>query len=179
MRFSVAAAVLASAGFVAAQSSTSSASSSTSTSSCQAANIVTACVDGIKPRTEGCGGNDWDCLCSAYTDLLTCYNNCPNDQTRSSVQNQVTQFCNAANANKSTSSSSSGSATVTATSASSAATATATASASGTSASNFDSFSGETSSASASGSSSTGAAVPMHVPAGGALGLAIGIAAML
>ncbi|KAK7732803.1 hypothetical protein SLS57_000746 [Botryosphaeria dothidea] len=177
MRFSVAAAVLASAGFVAAQSSTSSASSSTSTSSCQAANIVTACVDGYKSRTEGCGGNDWDCLCSVYTDLLTCYNNCPNDPTRSSVQNQVTQFCNAANANKSTSSSSSGSATVTATSASSAATATA--SASGTSASNFDSFSGETSSASASGSSSTGAAVPMHVPAGGALGLAIGIAAML
>ncbi|KAL1629189.1 hypothetical protein SLS56_005524 [Neofusicoccum ribis] len=60
--------------------------------------IVEACVSGIKPRTEDCGGNDWSCLCSAYTDLLTCYNNCPNDPTRSSVNNQVTQFCAAAKA---------------------------------------------------------------------------------
>ncbi|EKG21565.1 hypothetical protein MPH_01073 [Macrophomina phaseolina MS6] len=177
MRFAVAATVLATVGFTAAQSSTSSAASSSSTSSCQAANIVEACVASIKPRTEACGGVDWDCQCTAYTDLLTCYNNCPNDPTRSSVQNQVTQFCNAANANKSTSSSSSASATASGTSTSAA---TASASASGTAtSSNFDSFSGETSSASASSSSSTGAAVPVHIPAGGALGLAIGIAAML
>ncbi|KAL1624458.1 hypothetical protein SLS54_003799 [Diplodia seriata] len=160
-----------------------SAASSSSSSDCDASNIVDACVAGIKPRTEACGGNDWSCLCSAYTDLATCYNNCPNDPTRSSVQNQVTQFCAAAKANSSSSSKSSGSATATSSSSgSSSATgssSSASASGSSTSSGDFDSFSGETSTASSSSSSSTGAAAPMHVPAGGALGLALGIAAML
>ncbi|KAL1636431.1 hypothetical protein SLS58_009784 [Diplodia intermedia] len=158
-----------------------SAASSSSSSDCDASNIVDACVAGIKPRTEACGGNDWSCLCSAYTDLATCYNNCPNDPTRSSVQNQVTQFCAAAKA--STSSKASGSATATSSSSGSAtatgSSASASASGSSTSSGDFDSFSGETSTASSSSSSSTGAAAPMHVPAGGALGLALGIVAML
>lgn len=36
------------------------------------------------------------CLCDNYTNKLTCYNNCMSSQDRAPVQNQVTQFCLAA-----------------------------------------------------------------------------------
>ena len=65
---------------------------------CAAQNIVDACVSGYKNRIDACNknGNDWICLCDVYTDVLTCYNNCPDSNERSPVQNQVTSFCTAA-----------------------------------------------------------------------------------
>ncbi|KAL1646975.1 hypothetical protein SLS61_007572 [Didymella pomorum] len=65
---------------------------------CAAQNIVDACVSGYKGRIDACNknGNDWICLCDVYTDVLTCYNNCPDSNERSPVQNQVTSFCTAA-----------------------------------------------------------------------------------
>lgn len=35
-------------------------------------------------------------MCDVYTNVLTCYNNCPKSNERPPVQNQVTQFCQAA-----------------------------------------------------------------------------------
>jgi len=65
---------------------------------CQAQNIVDACVDSYQSRIDGCNSkpNDYICLCDVYTDVLVCYNNCPDSNAKSPVQNQVTQFCQAA-----------------------------------------------------------------------------------
>jgi len=95
MRFITALAVLASASYAAAQTATSSAIPA-ATGKCDAQNIVDACVAGIKPQIQACGGNDWMCLCTQYTNLLTCYNNCPGIPEQAPVQNQVTSFCTAA-----------------------------------------------------------------------------------
>lgn len=65
---------------------------------CNAQNIVDACVSGYQDRIAGCqkNSNDWICLCDVYTDVLTCYNNCPDSNEKPPVQNQVTQYCTAA-----------------------------------------------------------------------------------
>lgn len=94
MRFA-AVAILASAAAVAAQTS-SPVPTSTGEKTCDAQNIVDACKATIQTEIDKCKGNDWMCLCDNYTNLLTCYNNCPDSAEKSPVQNQVTQFCNAA-----------------------------------------------------------------------------------
>ncbi|KAF9693561.1 hypothetical protein EKO04_008136 [Ascochyta lentis] len=65
---------------------------------CQAQSIVDACVAGYQDRIEKCNdnSNDWICLCDVYTYVLTCYNNCPDSNEKPPVQNQVTQYCTAA-----------------------------------------------------------------------------------
>ena len=39
---------------------------------------------------------DYSCLCTQYQNLLTCYNNCPNDPGVGTVQQQREQYCDAA-----------------------------------------------------------------------------------
>ncbi|KAF2794346.1 hypothetical protein K505DRAFT_324850 [Melanomma pulvis-pyrius CBS 109.77] len=73
------------------------------TSACNAQNIVDACRTGIETEIDKCKANDWICLCDNYTNLLTCYNNCPDSLDRSPVQNQVTSYCLAAEPLKSAS----------------------------------------------------------------------------
>lgn len=65
---------------------------------CAAQNIVDACVAGYQDRIKGCEkkANDWICMCDVYNDVLTCYNNCPDSNMKPPVQNQVTQYCTAA-----------------------------------------------------------------------------------
>ncbi|PHH54996.1 hypothetical protein CFIMG_001359RA [Ceratocystis fimbriata CBS 114723] len=79
--------------------------------SCNAANIVEACIGMTQPRVDACTGNDWSCLCSAYTDLATCYNNCPNDPSGFSAQQQVDSYCAAASQFPASTAASSGAAT--------------------------------------------------------------------
>ncbi|KAH0613255.1 uncharacterized protein H6S33_009635 [Morchella sextelata] len=88
-------------GYVAAQSS-----QWTVDQSCDAANIVEACINLISPRITACtkNGNDYECLCLQYTDLATCYNNCPSDPTASSIKNTIISYCGAYSATASTSS---------------------------------------------------------------------------
>ncbi|KAF8544081.1 hypothetical protein BDD12DRAFT_817916 [Trichophaea hybrida] len=61
---------------------------------CDAQNILDACSEQYKPRLDACKGNDWECFCTESTNLLTCYNVCPNAD-KSGVQNQVTSYCGA------------------------------------------------------------------------------------
>jgi hypothetical protein len=60
--------------------------------------IVDACVAGYKSRIDACNANpnDFICLCDVYTDVLVCYNNCPNSLEKPPVENTVTSYCNAA-----------------------------------------------------------------------------------
>jgi hypothetical protein len=87
--------VLFAASLAAAQTTTNAPPTSTG-KSCAAQNILDTCKEGIQKQIDTCKGNDWMCLCDNYTNLLTCYNNCPDDLGKSPVQNQVTQFCAAA-----------------------------------------------------------------------------------
>lgn len=85
MRFAIIA-LLVSAGIAAAQSA----------GECDAQHIVDACRTGVQTELEKCEGNDWICLCNNYINLQTCYNNCPDLPEGSSVDNQVIQYCAAA-----------------------------------------------------------------------------------
>jgi hypothetical protein len=60
--------------------------------------IVDACVAGYQDRIKGCQdkANDWICMCDVYTDVQTCYNNCPKSNEKPPVDNQVIQYCTAA-----------------------------------------------------------------------------------
>ncbi|KAF2035332.1 hypothetical protein EK21DRAFT_106872 [Setomelanomma holmii] len=152
MRFTTALmALAAAAGLVAAQNK------------CDAQNIVDACVSGYKSRIDACNANpnDFICLCDVYTDVLVCYNNCPNSNEKPPVQNTVTSYCNAAAPLRAAASASAASvASVAATQKVSSATSAA-ASATGSRAASATPSVGNF--------QSTGAAVPMAVPAGAAV----------
>ncbi|CAK7213352.1 hypothetical protein SBRCBS47491_001776 [Sporothrix bragantina] len=91
MQFLAIAALLASA--VSAASTTAAAAAATGTSSCAAQNILDACLETENNLLGTCGTNDWDCKCNAYKNIVTCYNNCPNDQSVNTAQGQVQIFC--------------------------------------------------------------------------------------
>ncbi|KAK6217546.1 hypothetical protein QIS74_07660 [Colletotrichum tabaci] len=60
---------------------------------CDAANIVTACLDSETDKVTACNPTDYDCQCAAYQAVATCYNNCPNDARAVPAQQQVTIYC--------------------------------------------------------------------------------------
>ncbi|PGH30034.1 hypothetical protein GX50_07190 [[Emmonsia] crescens] len=63
---------------------------------CDAQNILDACVKSTKAILESCPVQDWDCLCTQYNNVLTCYNNCPADQGRFAIESSKVANCNAA-----------------------------------------------------------------------------------
>lgn len=65
----------------------------TTDTKCNAQNILDTCVKQFKPQVEACSTTDYSCSCQGYTNLLTCYNNCPDDQTRFSIDQQKSLFC--------------------------------------------------------------------------------------
>jgi len=60
--------------------------------------IVDACVSSYKSRIDACNakGQDYICLCDVYTDVLVCYNNCPNSNEKPPAEGTKTSYCNAA-----------------------------------------------------------------------------------
>ncbi|KAH6899989.1 hypothetical protein B0T10DRAFT_600317 [Thelonectria olida] len=90
MKFILSLAVFAAAG-VSAVSTTASAASSSS--SCDADYIVTQCLETTTDQANDCKTTDYDCLCSAYQAVATCYNNCPNDPRASDAESQVKIYC--------------------------------------------------------------------------------------
>jgi len=86
MRFSVVALIVAAGSLVAAQTS----------DSCTAKAILLRCLEDTKPQVTTCVSNDYACLCNRQKAVLTCFNNCPNDQGIHAQQATVTALCNAA-----------------------------------------------------------------------------------
>ncbi|OAT06091.1 hypothetical protein BDBG_02374 [Blastomyces gilchristii SLH14081] len=78
-----------------------------SPSKCDAQNILEACVESTTAILKSCPVQDWDCLCTHYSNVLTCYNNCPKDQGRHAVESSKVANCNAAKQFSTTRSSSS------------------------------------------------------------------------
>ncbi|KAL2832024.1 hypothetical protein BDW59DRAFT_139565 [Aspergillus cavernicola] len=82
------------------ETSTISTTSTTSTpqaaSTCEAQNILDTCIRSIQAQVDACGPNEWGCLCEQTNNLLTCYNNCPEDTGRTGVEQQRVSYCNAA-----------------------------------------------------------------------------------
>jgi cobalamin biosynthesis Mg chelatase CobN len=66
---------------------------SAATKACEAQYILDRCLTTEKVKVEECGALDYDCQCAAYQAVATCYNNCPNDVSAPSAQNQVKIFC--------------------------------------------------------------------------------------
>jgi hypothetical protein len=61
--------------------------------------IVDACVSGYKSRIDSCttaNVQDFICLCDVYTDVLVCYNNCPQSNDRFPVKGTMDSYCGAA-----------------------------------------------------------------------------------
>jgi len=94
MRFATSIVLASVAGFATAVTTTASAPASTA--SCDAQNIVDACLASTMAQANNCSDNDWICLCQQYTNVLTCYNNCPGDVDRFGTQQTQISYCNAA-----------------------------------------------------------------------------------
>ncbi|KAJ1898957.1 hypothetical protein LPJ66_002422 [Kickxella alabastrina] len=63
---------------------------------CAAQNIVERCLSAQGLMFDQCEYSDWACKCQAQTSLVSCYNNCPDDQGRIGPEAQVALYCNAA-----------------------------------------------------------------------------------
>ncbi|KAH0544670.1 hypothetical protein FGG08_001175 [Glutinoglossum americanum] len=86
------------AGFACAQTTVQSAAG-TKPSVCPAQNIVDACLVTTKATLTSCGPNDYGCLCTVWTNIATCYNNCPGHPDSFGAEQSKVSFCGAASAN--------------------------------------------------------------------------------
>lgn len=66
---------------------------STSVSVCAAQPVLDQCLASTQAIVTGCVSTDYDCLCSKWNDVLTCFNQCPNDSRKGSTQSSVDTFC--------------------------------------------------------------------------------------
>ncbi|KAK4142062.1 uncharacterized protein C8A04DRAFT_38581 [Dichotomopilus funicola] len=62
-------------------------------SACGADYIVESCLSSEKAKLATCDGKDYDCLCQSWKNILTCYNNCPNDSRLENDAGQRDIFC--------------------------------------------------------------------------------------
>ena len=76
--------------------------------------ILDACIATIQGQVNACAQSDYSCLCTAYTNLVGCYANCPNDATIGTAQQQRELNCNNASVYGSTTTLGTASATSTA-----------------------------------------------------------------
>ncbi|KAI7220504.1 hypothetical protein KC333_g2334 [Hortaea werneckii] len=190
--------VLAVAGLAAAQSSSTAAAGVTSVSSASTSSstsesgcgksidlIIQTCLGSTQAQLAACEDNDWDCLCTQQTNVLTCYNNCPSDPNAFGAQQTQTSYCNAAKAYGSSSSSSSRTVSATASVSSlseaiaSKSTALAAVSSDGTASSTAESTSSGSASGSAATASETDSGAIAFTPAGGLVAAIFGLAALI
>jgi hypothetical protein len=63
------------------------------TTACAADYIVEACLGTENGKLANCAQTDYVCRCNAFGNILTCFNNCPNDVRRFDYQGQQQIFC--------------------------------------------------------------------------------------
>ncbi|QSZ32567.1 hypothetical protein DSL72_002145 [Monilinia vaccinii-corymbosi] len=110
MHFSTAALPLALlVSYVAAQSSAvaaaPAATAGSSSSTCQGQNVLDACLSSTTAIANACQSTDYNCLCTGWNAVLTCYNECPNDSGYAGALSNKQTYCNDASVYTSTSSS--------------------------------------------------------------------------
>ncbi|KAI1380937.1 hypothetical protein F4677DRAFT_205251 [Hypoxylon crocopeplum] len=67
--------------------------STTTTVACAAQNILDTCLSTTESYVSLCATTDYMCLCDKYTAIMTCFNNCPNDDREASYQQQKDLYC--------------------------------------------------------------------------------------
>ncbi|KAJ5689694.1 hypothetical protein N7462_004086 [Penicillium macrosclerotiorum] len=60
---------------------------------CAAQKVVDQCVFTMKFQLENCATYDWDCLCTSSTNVVGCYNNCPESPDRLGAEQIRQQNC--------------------------------------------------------------------------------------
>jgi len=63
------------------------------TSVCLADYIVKACLSSEKAKLTSCVSTDYDCQCQQWKNIITCYNNCPDDPDQFTAGGQRDIFC--------------------------------------------------------------------------------------
>ncbi|KAJ5880689.1 uncharacterized protein N7473_011742 [Penicillium subrubescens] len=64
-----------------------------SSSKCAAQKVVDQCIQNMKFQLENCATYDWDCQCISSTNVVDCYNNCPEHPDRIGAQTIRQQNC--------------------------------------------------------------------------------------
>ncbi|KAJ5610811.1 hypothetical protein N7510_007530 [Penicillium lagena] len=64
-----------------------------SDSKCAAQKVVDQCITDMKFQLENCDTGDWECMCTHSTNVVDCYNNCPEDSERLGAQQIRQQNC--------------------------------------------------------------------------------------
>ncbi|KAI9643098.1 hypothetical protein NHQ30_008833 [Ciborinia camelliae] len=92
--------------YVVAQSSAAAAPTAPATgSTCEGQNVLEACLSSTTAIATACQSTDYTCLCTSWTAVLTCYNECPSDPRYSGALSNKQTYCNNASVYTSTSSS--------------------------------------------------------------------------
>lgn len=60
---------------------------------CPAQPVLDACISSTSAIASACPLTDYNCLCQKNTDVLTCFNVCPNDPRRSSTLSLQASYC--------------------------------------------------------------------------------------
>ncbi|RKF80283.1 putative gpi anchored serine-threonine rich protein [Golovinomyces cichoracearum] len=60
---------------------------------CAAQPVLELCLSSTSAIASACAPTDYSCLCQKYTDVLTCYNNCPDDVRRASTLSSQSAYC--------------------------------------------------------------------------------------
>ncbi|KHJ33479.1 putative gpi anchored serine-threonine rich protein [Erysiphe necator] len=71
---------------------------------CAAQAVLDTCISSTTAIATACALTDYACLCQKNTDILTCFNNCPNDPRLSAVRSTQASYCANASAYPSSSS---------------------------------------------------------------------------
>ncbi|RDW91230.1 hypothetical protein BP5796_02395 [Coleophoma crateriformis] len=68
-------------------------SSSSTTSACAAQPVLEACLASTEAIAAGCASTDYGCLCQKWTDVVTCFQQCPNDSRFASIHSEQETYC--------------------------------------------------------------------------------------
>jgi len=68
--------------------------SSVSSTACAAQPVMDACYASTSAIAQACATTDYGCLCSKWNDVLTCFQQCPNDPRYAATLSSHETYCN-------------------------------------------------------------------------------------